>query len=98
MAQKNTTVTATEGEVGGDVPSEEKAEAKATEATEPAVVYVGQAPVRTVSREEFEQAGVTDQDTATWSKPNKYSVKKSAFSEAAIGVLLQDGSFRVVGE
>jgi hypothetical protein len=98
MAQNKSVVVAAEEEAGGDSPDEAKAETLAAEATEPAVVYTGKAPVRIVRREEFEKAGVTEQDTATWTRQNKHSVKKSAFTEAALNVLLQDPAFKVVGE
>lgn len=98
MVEKGKTVTATEEEVGGDPVDEEKADRKAEEAKEPAVIYVGSAPVRIVSRADFEKAGVTDQDTATWNRRNGHSVKKSNFSDAALDVMLQDPTFKVVGE
>ena len=98
MAQNKSVVVAAEEEAGGDSPDEAKVAQKLGEAREPGVAYVGKAPVRIVRREEFEKAGVTEQDTATWTRNNGHFVKKSAFTEAALNVLLQDPAFKVVGE
>lgn len=60
---------------------------------EPVVEYKGQANVRTITQDQWKGAGVSKQDTTTWSEGNAFAVKKSSLTEEALQILAADGSF-----
>jgi hypothetical protein len=59
------------------------------------VRYTGLVSERRISREEWEQAGVLDQDGVAWTK-DANSVPIDQFSEEALQVLANTGEFEVI--
>lgn len=93
-----------DGNTGDSVP-DPRAEAAATETPtgEPAqtkeptniVRYTGLVSERRISKEDWEQAGVSDQDGVVWTK-DASSVPINLFSEEALQVLANTGEFEVI--
>lgn len=57
------------------------------------VAYVGQASKREITKDEWQQAGVKDQATVTWSKRNGKVVPLDNFTEEALDILDNDAGF-----
>lgn len=55
--------------------------------------YVGPASTRIIRKEHFVSAGITDQDTVTFSRSNNFTVKKSDLSKSALNALERDNGF-----
>lgn len=62
------------------------------------VLYTGIVSERRISKEDFEQAGVSDQDGAVWTKDTGHVVPIDQFSEEALRVLAHTGEFQVIRE
>lgn len=70
-------------------PTEEEQEEKDV------VRYLGKFSERSVSREDFENSGVSDQEGAVWTKDSP-TVPKDHFSPEALRVLSASGEFQVL--
>lgn len=57
------------------------------------VEYKGMATVRRVTKEQWEQAGVLEQDTVEWSADNRMRVPLNDLNPTAQNFLRHDGSF-----
>lgn len=77
-------------------PDQEKVQEKLEYVREPYVSYSGKESVRTVSKDDWAKAGVSDQDTISWTRTNNREVVKDRLSQTALEVLLQDPAFAVV--
>lgn len=62
------------------------------------VKYGGISTVRSISKDEWEAAGVKDQEGTVWDASNGYSLPLSDFNDAALDVLAADGFFEVPGK
>lgn len=62
------------------------------------VRYLGIVSERRISREDFEQAGVEDQDGVVWTKDTGNVLPIDLFSERALEVLTNTGEFQIVRE
>lgn len=60
------------------------------------VRYLGIVGERRISKEDFEQAGVEDQDGVTWTRSTGNVLPISLFSEKALEVLTNTGEFQIV--
>jgi hypothetical protein len=60
------------------------------------VRYTGLVSERRISREDWEQAGVSDQDGVVWTKDANNIVPIDQFSEEALQVLANTGEFEVI--
>jgi hypothetical protein len=70
--------------------------AEAEAAPRNVVLYKGLVSERRISREDFAQAGVPDQDGAVWTKGTGNVVPIDRFSEEALRVLAHTGEFQVI--
>lgn len=59
------------------------------------VEYVGAADLRSISKAEWEQAGVTNQDDVAWNATNGFKVKASALSPEALEIISRDPGFKL---
>lgn len=78
------------------VPAEYPTPSVATTESKPkgnGLKYVGPASVRTVTKLQFLAAGITNQDTVTFSRRNNFTLKKSNLSKSALNALEQDNGF-----
>lgn len=55
------------------------------------VVYRGGASLRIITKQEWEQAGIRDQDTVSWDR--NHGLSRDHFTTAAIDVLRRDANF-----
>jgi hypothetical protein len=76
----------------GDEPTAETAEKEPTNI----VRYIGLVSERRISKEDWEQAGVSGQDGATWTKDTNSVVPIDHFSEEALRVLANTGEFEII--
>lgn len=60
------------------------------------VRHTGLVSERRISREDWEQAGVSDQDGVVWTRDTGNVVPIDQFSEEALQVLANEGSFEVI--
>jgi hypothetical protein len=54
------------------------------------VKYIGDATVRIITNLQWEDEGVEDQETVSWSLTNQYTVADTELSENAVAVLARD--------
>lgn len=54
------------------------------------VRYIGTATVRTITRAQWDEAGVKGQNTVAWNKGNQYAVPYAQLTEDAIALLMID--------
>ena len=62
------------------------------------VKYTGVATTRSISKKEWEQAGVTDQDSVVWEADNHFTVPGADLVGGAIDVLRKEDDFVFVQE
>lgn len=60
------------------------------------VQFMGGASVREITRQQWANAGVQNQQDAHWTISNRHLLPLEHFSDAALDVLMMDGKFRVV--
>lgn len=83
-------------ETFGDEAAEMTRPATEGEQEETNVVrYIGVISERTISREDWEKAGVSDQEGVTWTKDSP-SLPLDNFTEEALRVLSGTGEFQIV--
>lgn len=63
-----------------------------------AVKYVGTASRRVITDKEWEQAGVSGEDTVVWDNSNGFTVDASKLSQAALDAIKPDPYFIILGE
>lgn len=78
----------------GDAASEAATTSQPTteKSKEATIRYTGGASLRQITKTEWEQAGVSDQDTVAWSRSNNFTVKASLLNEAALNAIESDPS------
>jgi hypothetical protein len=59
------------------------------------VVYRGEFGRREITKEQWEQAGISGMPTVVWERASGFKVPVSVFTEQALQVLRQDQGFRV---
>jgi hypothetical protein len=69
--------------------------ALAEESEEAMVVYRGEFGRREITKEQWEQAGISGMPTVVWERASGFKVPVSVFTEQALQVLRQDQGFRV---
>lgn len=60
------------------------------------VFYTGVASIRTISKEQWEAAGITDQEYVAWTRDSGHKLPKERFTPAALDVLKQQGDEFVI--
>lgn len=75
-------------------PAEESAEPEAEQTN--IVRYTGLVSERGMSREDWEKAGVSDQDGVVWTRDTGNVVPIDRFSEEALQALANSGEFEVI--
>lgn len=70
-------------------------QALAEAAEEPMVTFHGEATVRTITSQEWANAGVANMPTVTWERRTGHKVSADVFDAKALQVLRQDPDFRV---
>lgn len=91
-SEGDTDISKEEGALGAVRP-DEKPEALASDAEY--VVYQGKAQRRSISAEDWANAGVESQGGVVWEKSNNFQVSVEEFSAKALQALRNDGSFSV---
>lgn len=62
------------------------------------VTYKGRAATRRITAEQWEKAGVSDQQEVVWDSSNNFQVRVDKLSDEALNALRRDGSFSVPAE
>ena len=59
------------------------------------VVYVGVATRRILTKADWENIGIKNQETVEWNRANKFTIPASNFSKSAMNYLKTDNGFTV---
>jgi hypothetical protein len=60
------------------------------------IQYIGLATHKGITKEDWEAAGVTDQDTVWWTRANNYRVQRADLSDAAFNIGVRPDRFLVL--